>query len=395
MKSLHDQFWQHQAQTTSSPIGLEVERAEGLYIYGTNGKQYMDMISGVAVSNIGHRHPKVLEAIRKQLDSHLHVMVYGEYLQTTQAQLAEKLTCNLPDPLDCVYFVNSGAEAIEGAMKLVRRVTGRSKILAAHRSYHGNTMGALSISGNETKKSAFRPLIPDVGFIHFNHLEDLQKIDATTAGVVLETVQGDAGVRLPSAEYLKAVKAQCERVGALLVLDEIQTGFGRTGSLFAFQQFGVVPDVVAMAKGMGGGMPIGAFAAAKPHMEQLTHQPMLGHITTFGGHPVNCAAGLANLEVLLKEDWIAQASEKGNRIAAHLNQHPKVKEVRHLGLMFAVELENFDEVYRLFQYCLEHGVIGFWFLSSNNSFRLAPPLCITTEEIDAACAVIQAGLDTL
>lgn len=395
MEALNDLFWQHQAQTTDSPIGLEIERAEGIYLFDSAGKRYMDLVSGVAVSNIGHRHPKVLEAIHKQLDRHLHVMVYGEYVQKPQALLAARLASVLPEPLDCLYFVNSGAEANEGALKLARRVTGRTKIVAAHHSYHGNTLGALSISGNESKKSAFRPLLPDIEFIHFNRKEELNRIDDRTAGVILETVQGDAGVRVPDVDYLKAVRERCDKVGAMLILDEIQTGFGRTGSLFAFEQFEIVPDVVTMAKAMGGGMPIGGFAASKVHMHTLTHQPMLGHITTFGGHPVNCAAALANLEVLLDEPWMDQAAQKGALIADSLKGHPKVQEVRLLGLMLAIELANFDEVYSLFQFCLERGVVGFWFLSSNNSFRLAPPLCISESEIQEALVVIQQGLDQL
>lgn len=376
-----------QAQTTPFPIGLEISRAEGLFIYDTNGKAYYDLVSGLAVTNIGHRHPRVIEAIKKQLDTHLHVMPYGEFIQAPQIQLAEKLNEILPENLTTSYFVNSGAEAVEGALKLAKRHTGRHEIIACHKSYHGSTHGALSVSGNPVKQSAFKPLLPDVNFITFNKLDELDRITKNTACVIIETVQGDAGVRIPELCYLQRLREKCTETGTLLILDEIQTGFGRTGSLFAFEQYGISPDILVIAKGLGGGMPIGAFVSSKEIMDCLTHNPMLGHITTFGGHPVNCAAAIANIEVIQEENLIEEVHKKG-ALMKELLSHPLVKEIRQIGLMFAIDLETEEITQKVVEKCMEKGIITFWFLSCPASFRLAPPLTISFEEIEEVCSVI-------
>lgn len=376
-----------QAQTTPFPIGLEISRAEGLFIYDTNGKAYFDLVSGLAVTNIGHRHPKVIEAIKKQLDTHLHVMPYGEFIQTPQLKLAEKLNEILPENLTTSYFVNSGAEAVEGALKLAKRYAGRQEIIAYHKSYHGSTHGALSVSGNPVKQSAFKPLLPDVNFITFNKLDELDRITKNTACVIIETVQGDAGVRIPELCYLQKLREKCTETGTLLILDEIQTGFGRTGSFFAFEQYGIVPDVLVIAKALGGGMPIGAFVSSKEIMDCLTHNPMLGHITTFGGHPLNCAAAVANIDVILEENLVKEVHEKGE-IMKELLSHSLVKEIRQIGLMFAIDLETEEITQKVVERCMERGIITFWFLSCPASFRLAPPLTISFEEIEEVCGVI-------
>ena len=376
-----------QAQTTPFPIGLEISRAEGLFIYDKAGKAYYDLVSGLAVTNIGHRHPKVIEAIKKQLDIHLHVMPYGEFIQTPQLELAKKLNEILPANLTTSYFVNSGAEAVEGALKLAKRYTGRQEIIACHKSYHGSTHGALSVSGNPVKQSAFKPLLPDVHFIEFNDLAELNKITTKTACVIIETVQGDAGVRIPDLCYLQKLREKCTETGTLLILDEIQTGFGRTGSFFAFEQYGITPDILVIAKALGGGLPIGAFVSSKKIMDCLTHNPMLGHITTFGGHPVNCAAAIANIKVIQEENLIVDVHEKG-ALMNQLLSHSLVKEIRQIGLMLAIDLENEEITQQVVEGCMEKGIIAFWFLSCPASFRLAPPLTITLEEIETVCGVI-------
>ncbi|MDA9563309.1 aspartate aminotransferase family protein [Flavobacteriales bacterium] len=387
--NLHsDSFYNHQGQTTPSPYGIEVDYAEGIYIYDTSGKSYMDLISGVAVSNIGHSHPKVVEAIKKQLDKHMHVMVYGEYIQKPQAELAQKLASMLPDSLDCLYPVNSGTEANEAALKLAKRITNRTEFISFNHSYHGNTHGSLSITGNEHKKYRFRPLLPEVKFIDFNKIEDLVNITEKTAGVIIEPIQGDAGLRIPSQEFITELRNRCTQTGAQLIFDEIQTGFGRTGKLFAFEHFNVVPDLLTIAKGMGGGMPIGGLISSKDKMQLFSENPMLGHITTFGGHPVCCAAALANLKVLDEENLLHTVEKKGQLFKKRLGQHHLVNEVRQIGLMLAVELDSFDVVQKVVHGCLEKGVIGFWFISCNNSFRLAPPLVITETQIEEACEII-------
>lgn len=365
-------------------MGLEVDRAEGCYIWDKAGKRYLDLISGIAVTNIGHRHPHVIQAIKAQLDRYQHVIPFGEFSQDPQNRLADKLASLLPDSLDCAYFVNSGTEANEAALKLAKRITGRHEVVAMKRSYHGATHGSLSVTGNEVKKQQFRPFVPGTSFIGFNDTTQLERITHQTAAVIVEPVQGDAGVRIPDPGYLRALRERCTQVGAQLIFDEIQTGMGRAGSLFAFQRFDVVPDILTIAKAFGGGMPIGAFISSRDKMAQLTHDPILGHITTFGGHPVSCAAALANLEVLEKEGWLAHVDSKGALFQSLLSTN-SVKEVRQIGLMMAVELENEERVNQVINVLLERGIIGFYFLSCRNAFRLAPPLCITEEEIRWAC----------
>jgi len=380
-------FLSHIAQTTGSPFLISIERAEGVYLYGPDGKKYMDLISGIGVSNIGHGHPKVIKAITDQVHKHLHVMVFGEYIQRTPNLLAKKLNTLLPSSLDCSYFVNSGTEANEGALKLAKRYTGRTEIISCRKSYHGSTHGSLSVSGNEVKKQKFRPLLPDVRFIEFNNPEDLLAITERTACVIMETIQGDAGVRIPSKTYMKAVRKRCDETGTLLILDEIQCGMGRTGTLFAFEQFDIVPDILTLAKAFGGGLPIGAFISSKKIMQVFTENPALGHITTFGGNPVCCASALATLEVIEEEKLLHQVESKGKLIQKLLT-HPKIKEVRRAGLMFAFDFDSPETVNNIVNYTKEHGVICYWFLSHPNSFRIAPPLTITEEEITVACKVI-------
>ena len=381
------------AGTTDYPLGLEIVKAEGLYLYDAHGKAYMDLISGLAVCNLGHRHPRIVEAIKHQADQYLHVMVYGEYVQSPQARFAEALVKHLPSPLDQVYFVNSGTEANEAALKLAKRVTGRKRLVSCHGSYHGSTHGSLSVSGNETKKNAFRPLLPDVHFIAFNEMDDLFLIDEQTAAVIIEPIQGDAGIRIPSKEWMQALRARCDETGALLIVDEIQTGFGRTGPLFAITHFEMQADIITMGKGIAGGMAMGAFAARSEHMAQLKHDPMLGHITTFGGHPVCCAAGLANLEELTRDDLLAQVAGKGALFRSLLEAHPAVREVRQIGLFMAIEMEDWPTVERTVMKGLDLGFVGFYFLSCRNSFRLAPPLTITEDEIREACRRIMLSMD--
>lgn len=388
-------FDRHLAQTTPYPFALEIDRAEGIYLYDTSGKRYMDLISGVGVSNIGHGHPRVVEAIRRQAQKHLHVMVYGEYLQQPQNELASLLTSILPPSLNCCYFVNSGTEANEAALKLAKRVTGRSKIVSCRGAYHGSTHGSLSVSGNEVKKRAFRPLLPDVHFMQFNEHTDLERIDRHTACVIVETIQGDAGIRIPSQEWMRALRERCDAMGTLLILDEIQAGMGRTGSYFAFEHYGIVPDLLTLGKALGGGLPIGALVANEAHMAQFTSDPMLGHITTFGGHPLICAAAHAGLQVLIEEVDFEHVEAMGALTARMLGAHPKVKEIRRKGLFFAIEMENAETVAKVVTYGLSHGFIGFWFLSNPHAFRIAPPLTITEEEVKSACELMLAAFDQL
>jgi len=387
MLSASEIFQAHLAQTSPHPLQLEVGNAEGSYIFDKAGKRYYDLISGIAVSNIGHCHPKVVNAVKAQVDQYMHVMAYGEFIQTPQNQLATELTKLLPEDLNSCYFVNSGAEANEGALKLAKRITGRTELIACNRSYHGSTHGALSVSGNEVKKNAFRPLLPDVRFIDFNKEDHLDQITECTAAVIIEPVQGDAGVRIPSVKYLRRLRQRCTDVGAQLIFDEIQTGFGRTGKLFAFEHFDVVPDILTIAKAFGGGMPIGAFISNREHMSLLTHNPMLGHITTFGGHPVNCAAALANLGVIQDERLLDQVEAKGKILASTI-EHPSIKEIRRIGLMFAIEFETAEMVQKIVLRCLEEGVITFWFLSCPESFRLAPPINMSDEDLICSGQII-------
>ncbi len=380
------------APTSPYPFLISIERAEGVYLFSPNGKKYLDMISGISVSNVGHRHPKVVEAIKNQVDKHLHVMVYGEYIQAPANLLAEKLSQLLPAQLNCSYFVNSGTEANEAALKLAKRVTGRTQIVSCRKSYHGSTHGSLSISGNEIKKRTFRPLLPDVTFIDFNVEEDLRLITDRTACVIMETIQGDAGVRVPSKNYLQAVRNRCDETGALLIFDEIQCGMGRTGKLFAFEHFNVVPDILTIAKAFGGGLPIGAFISSYDKMQLLAANPMLGHITTFGGNPVCCASALAVLNVIEDEKLLGTVEAKG-RLIESLIQHPKIKEVRRIGLMFAFDFDSAERVNRIVECAKQRGVICYWFLSHPHSFRIAPPLTITEDEIRLACSVILTAIE--
>jgi len=390
-----DIFLSHQGQTSPFPFLIEVERAEGVFIFDKQGKKYTDLISGVAVNNIGHRHPKVVEAIKNQVDKHLHVMVYGEFIQDAQINFAKKLTSLLPQNLDSVYVVNSGTEANEAAIKLAKRVTGRMEIVSFRGSYHGSTNGSLSISGNEMKKKPFRPLLPEIRFIHLNNYIELNQITEKTAGVILETIQGDAGVRIPDKEYLLALRKRCDEVGALLMFDEIQCGMGRTGKLFAFEHYAVIPDVLTLGKAIGGGMPIGALVSSQNKLNQFTSNPMLGHITTFGGHPVICAAGTATLDVLTSEiDW-DQVEEIGKFIEVELGALPQIKEVRRKGLMFAFDMESADQVSKVVEECLKQGVITFWFLSHPYSFRLSPPLTISIDETKEAIEIIKSVILSL
>jgi len=392
MLPLHDAFVKHLAQTSPHPLALDIVKAEGCVLHDRSGKTYLDLVAGLAVNNVGHRHPRVVRAIKDQCDRYLHVIPYGEFVQEPQVRFAERLTALLPPSLDRVYFVNSGTEAIEAAVKLAKRVTGRTRIIGCRKSYHGSTHGSLSLTDNEAKKYRNRPLLPDTLHITFNDAKDLELITEEAACVVVEPIQGDAGVRVPDAAWMKALRVRCDDTGALLVFDEVQTGFGRTGKLFAHQHSGVVPDILVLGKALGGGMPMGAFVGSGARMELLTHDPVLGHITTFGGHPIPCVAGLAALEALLNEDMVGNAARMG-RLFKQLLVHPRIVEVRGEGLMLAVELGDADIVQRVVLGCLAEGVLGFWFLSCPSAFRIAPPLVITEEQVRHACAVILRMLD--
>lgn len=363
-------------------------------MYDSNGKAYVDFVSGFAVSNVGHRHPKVVKAIKDQLDKYMHLAVYGEYVQAPQVRFAELLVSVLPSKLNSVYFVNSGAEATEGALKLAKRYTGRSEIISCHKAYHGSTHGALSVMGNEYYKSAYRPLLPEVDFINFNSIPDLENITEKTACVIIESIQGEAGVVVPDYEYIQRLRKKCTETGTLLVMDEIQTGFGRTGKLFAFQHYDMVPDILLLAKGIGGGMPIGAFIAQRGIMDSLKNNPILGHITTFGGHPVTCAAGLATLEAILEENMMEGVSEK-EALFRKLLTHPLIKEVRGKGLMLSIQLDSFEQVEAISKSCAEKGLIVDWFLHCETALRIAPPLIITEEEIRKCCQILIDCIETL
>ncbi|HZX58707.1 MAG TPA: aspartate aminotransferase family protein [Mucilaginibacter sp.] len=392
MLTLRQLFLANNAQTTDFPLLLEFERAEGVYMYDKQGKAYLDLISGIGVSNLGHSNPHVINAIKEQVDKYMHLMVYGEYVQTPQVRFAEKLVSLLPANLSSVYFVNSGAEAVEGALKLAKRYAGRSQIVACYNSYHGSTQGALSVMGNEEYKQAYRPLLPGINFIRFNHIGDLQLITEETACVIIETVQGEAGIRVPDKVYMQALRKRCTETGSLLILDEIQAALGRTGKLFAFEHFDIVPDILLMAKALGGGMPVGAFISSNEIMGALKENPILGHITTFGGHPVCCAAGLAALEVLLNEN-LAETVEAKSILFHQLLVHPAIKEIRGKGLMLAIELESFEFNKKVIDRCIEKGVVVDWFLHCSNSMRIAPPLIITEDEIRKACKVILEAIE--
>ncbi len=380
-------FLDYLAQTSEAPLMLEIKSAEGIYLKGKDGKKYIDLISGIGVSNVGHRHPHVLRAIRKQLKNYLHVMVYGEYVQSPQINLAKRLVATLPAGLDNVYLVNSGAEAIEGALKLAKRYTGRTEMISCYNSYHGSTHGALSMNGSEYFKNAYRPLLPDIKHIQFNEISDLENITEKTACVLIETVQGEAGVRVPTKEYLQKLRQKCTETGALLILDEIQAGFGRTGKFWAFEHFGIVPDILVCAKGMGGGMPIGAFISSKKIMSVLTHNPVLGHITTFGGHPVSCAASLATIHIILRQKLHEKVAEK-EQLFREMLIHPRIKEMRSLGLMMALQFENFTEVKSIIDKAISYGVITDWFLYCDSALRIAPPLTINKSQICDVCGIL-------
>jgi acetylornithine/succinyldiaminopimelate/putrescine aminotransferase len=384
-------FLRHVAQTSPAPMALEIERAEGCWLFDREGKRYLDLIAGIGPSVLGHRHPRVQAAVQQQLDSYWHTLVYGEFVLSPQVRYAQLLAENLPG-LDSVYFVNSGAEAAEGAMKLAKRYTGRPNFVACREAYHGSTQGAASLMSPDYFTRAFHPLLPGVRHVDFNAEQDLEKIDRRTAAVVVETVQGEAGLRPPLAHWLRALRQRCDDTGALLILDEIQAGMGRTGRLFAFEKYDVRPDILLLAKGFGGGMPLGAFIARREVMQCLTHDPVLGHITTFGGHPVCCAAGLATLEVLLEGDLLAQVPEK-ERLFRSLLVHPAIREVRSAGLWLAVDLGDAARVQQTIRHCTAEGLITDWFLFNDQSLRIAPPLILSEEEIRWACGVLLRGLE--
>ena len=376
-------FLRHLGQTTSAPLMLEIERAEGVYLYDHSGKKYIDLISGVSVSNTGHRHPRVVEAVKKQIDSYLHLMVYGEMIQTPQVMYAQRLASLLPPTLDNCYFVSSGSEAVEGALKLAKRFTGRTRIIYFKNAYHGSTHGALSVQGSDLYKNGFQPLLPDTWQIGFNDFGSLDAIDSKTACVIVEPVQAEAGVIWPEKGFLEEIRKKCSEKGALLIFDEVQTGFGRLGTMFAIDRFGTVPDIIVFAKALGGGMPLGAFISSKEIMSAFIADPQLGHITTFGGHPVCCAAGLASLEVIIDEDLCSSCQEKSVLIKKELN-HPLISEIRGEGLLLAVQLEKPDHVKYAISHAPEHGLVLDYFLFSESSFRIAPPLVINNEEISLA-----------
>lgn len=381
--NLRQLFLQHVAQTSATPMALEIVKAEGCELIDASGKKYIDLIGGISVANVGHRHPAVVEAIKKQLDAYMHVMVYGEFIQSPQVQYATLLTAHLPASLNAVYFTNSGAEAVEGAMKLAKRVSGRTKIVAFNNSYHGSTQGALSIIGSEYWRNAFRPLLPGIQHLRYNNFDDLQSITEQTACVVAETIQAEAAIIVPQKEWLQAVQKRCSQTGALFILDEIQAGFGRTGKLWGFEHFDVVPDILLLGKALGGGMPLGAFIAGKNLMDYLTENPVLGHITTFGGHPVCCAAGMAAFKVLLEEKIIEQVNAKAGLFKSLLKS-PHIKAVRSFGLWMAVELESFEQCKKAIDNCIKEGLITDWFLFKSNCLRISPPLNISTQQIEEA-----------
>ncbi|HNQ26905.1 MAG TPA: aminotransferase class III-fold pyridoxal phosphate-dependent enzyme [Aquaticitalea sp.] len=391
---MSEAFLKYQAQTSPHPLAMEISKAEGSYIYDTNGKAHLDFVAGVSACTLGHRHPKVVKAIKDQLDKYLHVMVYGEYIQEPAVELARMLATHLPDSLETTYLTNSGTEAIEGALKLVRRATGRSQIIAAKNAYHGNTMGSMSVMGYEERKKAFRPLIPDVHFIDFNNSEDIQQITRKTGAVLLETIQGSAGFIEPNGNFLAKVRTRCDEVGALLILDEIQPGIGRTGKLFSFEHYNCVPDVLVTGKGLGGGMPIGAFTASRGMMSTLKDNPKLGHITTFGGHPVIAAAALATLKEVTESDLMPQAIEKEQLFRKHL-KHPLIEEIRGKGLMLAAMVPSAEITNEVILTCQKEGLILFWLLFEPKAIRITPPLTISNDEIIKGCGIILSVLDKI
>ncbi len=391
---MKDDFFEYQAQTTPFPLAMEVDYAKGSYIYDKQGNAHLDFVAGVSACSLGHCHPTVVDAVKKQLDNYMHVMVYGEYIQEPAVELTKLIASQLPDPLNTTYLTNSGTEAIEGSLKLARRVTGRSEIVAANQAYHGNTMGSLSIMGYEERKQAFRPLIPNVKFIEFNNEIDIEKITTRTAAVILETIQGGAGFIQPQDGYLTKVKKRCEQVGALLILDEIQPGIGRTGKLFGFENYNVVPDIVVTGKGLGGGLPVGAFTASKAHMKLLTENPMLGHITTFGGNPVIASACLATLKTVISSNLMLETLVKEN-FFRKLLIHSLIKEVRGIGLMLIIMLPTPELAAELVMRCKNHGLILFFLLFEKRAVRITPPLTISEDERSKGCQIILEVLEEL
>ncbi|HEV8506229.1 MAG TPA: aminotransferase class III-fold pyridoxal phosphate-dependent enzyme [Chitinophagaceae bacterium] len=385
-------FLRHIAQTSASPLALEIVKADGALLFDINGKEYIDLIGGISVANVGHRHPKVVQAIKDQLDAYLHIMVYGEFIETPQVQYAKLLTDHLPSSLNSVYFTNSGAEATEGAIKLAKRFTDRTEVIAFNNSYHGSTQGALSIIGSEYWRNAFRPLLPGILHFDYNSLEAIAGISEGTSCVVLETVQGEAGIITPSKDWIQALRKKCTETGALLILDEIQTGFGRTGKLWGFEHFDIVPDVLLTGKALGGGMPLGAFIADQNLMSVLTDNPVLGHITTFGGHPVCCAAGLAALNALLDEKMMNEAKRK-EELFKSLLVHKKIRSVRSFGLWLALEFDSFESNKKIIDHCIVNGVLTDWFLFASNCLRISPPLIISEEQIEKACEMLLKGIN--
>lgn len=385
-------FLKYLGQTSPYPLGLEVARAEGCYLYDPSGKKYLDLISGFSVSNLGHCHPNIIKAIREQAGLYLHTMVYGELIQSPQVLYAKELIKNLPDSLNQVFFVNSGSEAVEGALKLAKRYTGRPELVCFNNAYHGSTHGALSVMGNETYKTAFRPLVPSVRILEFNNIDSLDAISTSTAAVIIEPIQAEAGILNGEINFFKALSNRCRKVGALLLFDEIQTGFGRTGSLFAFEQLGIIPDILILAKALGGGMPLGAFIASAEIMNTLTHHPVLGHITTFGGHPVCCAAGLASLNIILEQKLFIRARELEKLIRGKLN-HAAILEIRGKGLLLAAKLDSQDRVNQFFNMSLEKGLLFDYFLFCKDSIRITPPLVMSDEEAVEMCKLIIETLD--
>lgn len=394
METNKNLFFKHQAQTSPNPLAIEITYAKGSYIYDKNGKKYLDFVAGVSANTLGHNHPKVNEAVKNQVDNYMHVMVYGEFIQQPQVELAALLAKYLPPALNCVYLTNSGTEATEGSLKLAKRVTGRSEIIAAKYAYHGNTQGSMSVCGVEKQNSAFRPLVPGVRFIEYNNEEDILKITEKTAGVILETIQGGAGFIEPKNNYLSKIKERCNEVGALLILDEIQTGVGRTGKLYGFQHYNVEPHIFVTGKGLGGGMPIGAFVSSFDFMSLLKNNPRLGHITTFGGHPVIAAAGVATLKEVTESDLMMQIPEK-EKLFRKLLIHPKILEVRGTGLMLAVIVESSEIADKVILKCLEKGLILFWLLFDGTAIRITPPLTISESEIQEGCSIILQSLEEI
>jgi acetylornithine/succinyldiaminopimelate/putrescine aminotransferase len=385
-------FLQYVAQTSDTPLCLEIERAEGVYLFDKSGKKYIDLISGISVSALGHCHPKVVEGVKEQLEHYMHLMVYGEYVLSPQVKLAKRLCELLPKSLNNVYFVNSGAEAVEGAMKLAKRFSNRAEIISFKNAYHGSTQGALSIIGNEDMKRPFRPLLPDTKSLRYNHVEDLNEITTHTAGVICEVVQGEAGVIPVEEIFLTALRKRCSETGTLLIFDEVQTGYGRTGKLFAFEHYRIIPDILLLAKSFGGGLPLGAFISSEKIMSAFKTNPALGHITTFGGNPVCCAAGLATLNAIIEENLTNQVAAK-ERMFRKLLVHPNIKNFRSKGLLIALELDSWETNKKVIDYCIEHGVVTDWFLFAPNCMRIAPPLVITEKDIRLCCDVILQGLD--